>query len=119
MFNFTTSTPKDKNTTTATATSVASTKTPNWLLNLQNDDGDDNKTSESDETASTTELPSGDRYKRTLFFFHANSSDLHNRLDCPDTKFHRTYNLYLYSLQCLLIYVVFYAYIYAYLVSYT
>ena len=92
MFNFTTSTPKDKNITTTT-TSVASTKTPKWLLNLQNDDGDDNETSESDETASTTELPSGDRHKRTLFFFHANSSELRNRLDCPDTKFHRTCSL--------------------------
>ena len=87
VFNFTTSTPKDKNITTIA--SVASTKTPNWLLNLQND-GDDN---ESDETASTTEFPSVDGHKRTLFFFHTNSSELRNRLDCPDTKFHRTCSL--------------------------
>ena len=91
IFNFTTSTPKDKNTTTATTT-VASKKAPNWLLNLQND-GDDNETSESDEAASITELPSSDKHKRTLFFFHANSSELRNRLDCPDTKFHRTCSL--------------------------
>ena len=91
LFNFTTSTPKDKN-ITATIASVTSTKAPNWLLNLQND-GDDDETSASDETGSTMEFPSDDGRKRTLFFFHANSAELRNRLDCPDTKFHRTCSL--------------------------
>ena len=82
-FNFTTSTPKDK---PSTSTTVTSSKTPNWLLNLQDDDHDESSGSDEDETASTTGLHS-DGQKRTLFFFHANSSELRNRLDCPDTKF--------------------------------
>ena len=86
-FNFTTSTPKVNHSTSETA--VTSKKAPSWLLNLH-DDGND-ETSASDET-SITELPT-DGQKRMLFFFHANSSELRNRLDCPDTKFHRTCSL--------------------------
>ena len=77
--------PKDKTNTTA-AISVASMKTPKWLLNLQ--DGEMTAKLQSDETASTmTELPSGDGHKRMLLFFHTNFSELHNRLDCPTQSF--------------------------------
>lgn len=86
IFNFTTSTPKDDNAVMA----EASRKTPNWLLNLHHNDDDDDVM--SDDTVSTTELPTNGQ-KRTLFFFHGNSSELRNRLDCPDSKFHRTCNL--------------------------
>ena len=89
VFNFTTSTPKDKQ---STSTPVTGSKTPNWLLNLQDDDSDESSGSDEDETASTTG-PHSDGQIRTLFFFHANSSELRNRLDCPDTKFVRTCSL--------------------------
>ena len=87
LFNFTTSTPKDKATTSVTSSS----KVPNWLLNLQDEDNE--TTSESDETASPTGLPTCNGHKRTLFFFHASSTKLRNRLDSPDTQFHRTCTL--------------------------
>lgn len=85
-FNFTTSTPKDTNSSTTMVT--GSKNTPNWLLNLQDDNSD---SSGSDETAST--IPHSEGQKRTLFFFHASSSELRNRLDYPDTKFVRTCSL--------------------------
>lgn len=87
-FNFTTSTPKERNNTT-TAMAVTSMKKPTWLTNFQ--DGDEML--ESDEsTVNTTELSSNGQ-KRILFFFHSNSTELRNRLDCPDTKFHRMCSL--------------------------
>ena len=86
-FNFTTSTPKDKNSSTTMVT--GSKNTPNWLLTLQDDDSESSGT---DKTVSTIG-PHNDGQKRTLFFFHANSSELRNRLHCPDTKFVRTCSL--------------------------
>ena len=88
IFNFTTSTPKDKVTTSV----ASSSKAPNWLLNLQDEEGNET-TSESDETTSPTELPACNGHKRTLFFFHASSTELRNRLDSPETQFHRTCTL--------------------------
>ena len=85
-FNFTTSTPKD----TSSKTAPDSTKTPSWLNALQNDDQD----SSSSEEDTTDLLSTNDAQKRTtLFFFHSNSTELRNRLDESETKFHRTCSL--------------------------
>jgi len=84
-FNFTTDTSKDRVSITVTD----STKTPSWLNSLQQND---QYSSSSEED--TTDLPTSDVRKRTsLFFFHPNSTELRNRLDEPETKFHRTCSL--------------------------
>ncbi|XP_065899693.1 probable RNA-binding protein CG14230 [Dysidea avara] len=86
-FNFTTSTPKGVN---GSKTAAGTTKTPSWLNALQNDDQDSSSTEED-----TPDHPStSDVQKRTsLFFFHSNSTELRNRLDAPETKFHRICSL--------------------------
>ena len=65
-------------------------RTPSWLNALQNDDQD----SSSSEEDTTDLLSTNDAQKRTtLFFFHSNSTELRNRLDESETKFHRTCSL--------------------------
>jgi len=86
-FNFASSSTKDDNSSQTADTSM---NTPSWISALQNDED----SSSSEEDISDLPPASNNVQKRTnLFFFHANSPQLRNRLDAPETQFHRTCSL--------------------------